>query len=55
MTLYMEIEVFYLCEALLIRRPTIIYKVDNLVQRQAAFRGLGVKVDLIDEDNIQRN
>ena len=30
-TLYMEIEVFYLYEALLIRRLTIICKVNNLV------------------------
>ena len=54
-TLYIEIEVFYLYEALLIRCLTIIYKVDNPVQQQAAFGGLGVKVDLTYKDDIQQN
>ena len=31
--LYIEIEVFYLFEALLVRRPAVFSKVDNLVRR----------------------
>ena len=32
-TFHMKIEVFYLYKVLLVRRPTIIYKIDNLVRR----------------------